>query len=100
MCNSGWVGGLITIHVKARLDTFRSECQLAGNKVNDPNTSQKIYWKIINTYYSSHKCRAPKIPPLLVNNVFILSCRDKAKSFNDFFRISAGLSLIVIHYPH
>ena len=40
---------------KARLDTFRSECQLAvdnaklsyltdlGNKVNGPNTSQKIY---------------------------------------------------------
>ena len=45
---------------KARLDTFRSECQHAienakssyltnlGNKVNDPNTSQKSYWKIIN----------------------------------------------------
>ena len=32
-----------------------------------------------------NKSRAPKIPPLLVNNVFILHCRDKAKSFNDFF---------------
>ena len=44
----------------ARLDTFRSECQLAvenaklsyltnlGNKVNDPNISEKSYWKIIN----------------------------------------------------
>ena len=29
--------------------------------------------------------RAPKIPPLLANNVFILNCRDKAKLFNDFF---------------
>ena len=80
---------------KDRLDTFRSECQLAvdnaklsyltslGNKVNDPTTSQKCYWKIINR--AMNKCRAPKIPPLLVNNVFILSCRDKAKIFNDFF---------------
>ena len=95
---------------KARLDTFRSECQLAvdneklsyltnlGNKMNDPNTSQKIYWKIINRVMN--KCRAPKIPPLLVNNVFILNWRDTAKSFNDFFRISAGLSLIVVRYPH
>ena len=77
---------------KARLDTFRSECQQAienakssyltnlGNKVNDPNTSQKSYWKIINRVMN--KCRAPKIPPLL--NVFILNCRENAKIFNDF----------------
>ena len=62
---------------KARLDTFRSECQLAvenaklsyltnlGNKVNDPNSSQKSYWKIINRVMN--KYRAPKLPPLLVN---------------------------------
>ena len=72
---------------KARLDTFQSECKLAvenaklsyltdlGNKVNDPNTSKKSYWKIISRVMN--KCRAPKIPPLLVNNVFILNCRDK-----------------------
>ena len=95
---------------KARLDTFRSECQLAvenakssyltnlGNKVNDPNTSQKSYWKIINRVMN--KCRAPKIPPLLVNNVFILNCRIKAHISNDVFRISASLSVIVVHYPH
>ena len=80
---------------KDRLDNFRSECKLAvdnakvsyltnlGNKVNDPSTSQKSYWKIINR--AMNKCRAPKIPPLLVNNVFVLSCKDKAKIFNDFF---------------
>ena len=45
---------------KNRLDTFREECQVAvekvktdylknlGNKLNDTNTSQKSYWKIIN----------------------------------------------------
>ena len=47
------------IEDKVRLDAFRIECQQAvesaklayltnlGNKVNDPNTSQKSYWKII-----------------------------------------------------
>ena len=30
-----------------------------------------------------NKCRAPKIPPLLVNNVFILNCREKAKKINE-----------------
>ena len=54
-----------------------------GNKVNDSNTPQKSYWKIINRVMN--KCRAPKIPPLLINNVFILNCREKAKIFNDFF---------------
>ena len=80
---------------KARLDEFRRECHQAvedaklsyltnlGNKVNDPNTSQKSYWKIINRVMN--KSRASKIPPLLVNNVFILNCREKAKIFNDFF---------------
>ena len=65
---------------RERLDTFRMECHKAvesakltylknlGNKVNDPSTSQKSYWKIINRVMN--KCRAPKIPPLLVNNVY------------------------------
>ena len=73
---------------KYRLDTFRIECQLTylttlENKVNDPSTSQKSYWKIINRV--RNKCRAPKIPSLLVNDVFILNCCEKAKLFNDFF---------------
>ena len=32
-----------------------------------------------------NKCRAPKIPPLLANNLFILNCKEKAKHCNDFF---------------
>ena len=48
------------IEDKDMLDTFRLECQQAvdtakmtylknsGNKVNDPSTTQKSYWKIIN----------------------------------------------------
>ena len=80
---------------KVRLDAFCTECHKAveiailtyvhniGNKVNDPSTCQKVYWKIINRLMN--KCRAPKIPPLLVNNMFILNCSDKAKLFNYFF---------------
>ena len=41
------------------------------------------HWKIISRIMN--KCRAPKIPPLLVNNLFILNCRDKARYFNDYF---------------
>ena len=54
-----------------------------GNKVNDPSTTQKSYWKIINRVMN--KCRAPKIPPILVNNIFILNCSEKAKLFIDYF---------------
>ena len=62
---------------------LRSYLTNLGNKANDPSTYQKLYWKIINRVMN--KCRAPKIPPLLVNNVFILNCREKAKIFNDLF---------------
>ena len=92
---------------KVRLDTFRSECQQAvetaklsyltalGNKVNDPNTSQKTYWKIINRVMN--KCRAPKVPPLLVNNLFILNCKEKARHFNDFFSHQFFFFLFFMH---
>ena len=51
------------------------------NKANNPNTYQKSFWKIINRVMN--KCKASKIPPLLVNNLFILNCREKARYFND-----------------
>jgi len=80
---------------KIRLDLFRIECQEGikaakslylsnlGKKANDPYTSQKSYWKIINKVMN--KCRAPKIPPILVNSVFVLASSVKARLFNDFF---------------
>ena len=66
---------------KVRLDNFRKECQEAveiakltylanmGKKLRNHNTNQKSYWKIINKVMN--KCKAPKIPPLLVNNIFV-----------------------------
>ena len=81
---------------KIRLDNFRKECQDAveiakltyltnmGNRLNNPNTSQKSYWKIINKVMN--KCKAPRIPPLRINNMFI-HCREKAKLFTEFFSL-------------
>ena len=80
---------------KVRLGNVRTECQEAvevaklnyltgmGDKLSNPNTSRKSYWKTINKVMN--KCKAPKTPPLLVNNLFILNCRQKTKLFTDFF---------------
>ena len=51
--------------------------------MNDPCTSQKPNWKIIKRVMN--KCRTPKIPPLLVDKVFVLNCAENSKVFNDFF---------------
>ena len=53
------------------------------DKLNNPNTSQKSYWEIIIRVMN--KCRAPKIPPLLINNLFILNCKEKAQYLKQFF---------------
>ena len=95
---------------KIRLDAFRIECQQAvetaklsyltnlGNKVNNPGTSQKSYWKIINRVMN--KCRALKIPPLLVNNLFILNCREKRNISTNISHNSAILLSIIVYYPY
>ena len=51
--------------------------------MNNPDTSQKSDWEIIDRVMNNS--RAPEIPPLLVNNVFVLNCGEKAKVFNGFF---------------
>ena len=69
-----------------RLDAFLIESQQAaesaklayltnlGNKFNDSNTSQSLIGRLLRVM---NKCRAPKIPPLLVNNIFILNCKKR-----------------------
>ena len=79
---------------KLAVDIFREDCELKiqiaksnylklGNKLIDPNTSQTSYWKIINKVIN--KCKAPKIPPLLVNNKNIINCKEKAEMFAMYF---------------
>ena len=46
-----------------------------------------------------NKCRAPKIPPLLVNNLFIINCREEARYFNDDFHNDVNLLSIIVYYP-
>ena len=93
---------------KVKLNAFRLECQHAvensklsyltalGNKGNIHNTSQKSYWKIIHRVMN--KCIAPKIPPLVVNNLYVVSCIEKAKPFNDFFSHQCKSIIVCYHY--
>ena len=62
-----------------------------GNKLNDPDTTPRNYWKIIHRVMN--KSRAPKILPILSSGKFILSCADKATIFNDFFSNQCKLIL-------
>ena len=80
---------------KLRLENFRNECKQAieaaklsylanlGNKLNDPGTSPKCYWKLIHRMMN--KSRAPRIPPLLVGSSLIINPTEKAKNINEFF---------------
>ena len=54
-----------------------------GERLINPNTSQKSYWKMINRVMN--KCKAPKIPPILKNGRFIINCKAKAGEFIIFF---------------
>ena len=80
---------------KIRLDNFRIEVQQAvddakkayvsslGNKLHNQGTNGKAYWRIINNVLNRSK--APKIPPLLIDNKFIIDCKEKASLFTKFF---------------
>ena len=77
------------------LDLHRKECNDAieksknnyllnlGNKMADKNIGQKAYWKIVNNLLN--KCKAPRIPPLLIAAKIVSSCKEKASHFNNFF---------------
>ena len=80
---------------KTRLDNFRIEVQQViedaktsymvklGHKLYNQQTHGKTYWKIINKVLN--KSKAPKIPPLLVGNKFIIQCKEKATLLINFF---------------
>ena len=95
---------------KVRLEKFRKQCQelielhksryiqKLGKRLADPTTSQKCYWKAFNKVIN--KCKAPKIPPLLVNNKFIIDCKEKANLFTKYFseqcKIITNISVLPI----
>ena len=53
-----------------------------ANKLNDPKTGPKTYWKIIKTFLNDTKI--PLIPPLLVSNQLVSDFLEKANLFNDY----------------
>ena len=88
---------------KIRLENFRLECQKAiedakkdyltklGNKLHNTHASGKIYWKILNRVMN--KSKSSKIPPILLQNRFILDCKEKANLFTKFFCKQCSLNI-------
>ena len=77
---------------KVRVEAFRQECNTAikkskegyySNIGNKLNTSQNFYWELINRVIN--RCKAPKIPPILVNNVSVFNAKDEATEFIKYF---------------
>ena len=80
---------------KIRLDEKLNYCRMLidrakqsylsnlGNKLNNPLTGPKKYWKILNVFLNKRKI--PLIPPLLHGNNLVIDIIKKATIFNDFF---------------
>ena len=54
-----------------------------GIKLTNQKSSSKTYWKILKQLIN--KSHIPRIPPILENNKFIVSCKEKARMFNEYF---------------
>ena len=82
---------------KVVLDHLRNQCFDAinkskenyfkdlGDKLANPTTGQKMYWKIVNKFLN--KCKVPRIPPLLVDDKYVTNCKEKAALFNNYFSL-------------
>ena len=80
---------------KVSLDIHRKKCAESierskqnyflnlGRKLANNRTGQISYWKIVNNLLN--KCKIPRIPPLLISDKFVTSCKEKAILFNNFF---------------
>ena len=55
-----------------------------GMKLANPETGQKKYWTTLKTIL--RKNIVSRIPPILVDNKFIVEAEEICKLFNDFFR--------------
>ena len=54
-----------------------------ANKLNDPQSSPKTFWKILGTFYNGNK--VPLIPLIIVNDKLISDYEEKANHINKFF---------------
>ena len=55
-----------------------------GRKLANPNTGQKKYWTTLKTIL--RKNIVSRIPPILIDNCFIVEAEEKCNFFNEFFR--------------
>ena len=68
---------------KSILEAKEKYISQLSQKLIDPSTEPKTYWKIINRFVNNKK--TPIIPPLLVNNKIVSNFSEKANLFNKFF---------------
>ena len=68
---------------KSILEAKEKYISQLSQKLIDPSTEPKTYWKIINRFVNNKK--TPIIPPLLVNNKIISNFSEKANLFNKYF---------------
>ena len=54
-----------------------------GTKLSNPNTTIRNYWSIIKRFIAPSAISV--IPPLLINNCYVVNSEEKCKHFNDFF---------------
>ena len=69
--------------IKTILEAKEKYTRQLSQKLSDPSTEPKTYWKIINRFVNNKK--TPMIPPLLVNDKIISNFSEKANLFNKFF---------------
>ena len=67
-----------------------------SQKLIDPSTKLKTYWKVINRFVSNKK--KPMIPPLLVNDKIISNFSEKLILSTNFLFLSAPLWKIIALY--
>ena len=60
-----------------------------SQKLSNKGTSSKAYWSILKTFLNDKKI--PYIPPVLHNNKFVISFKEKAELFNTFFAEQCSL---------
>ena len=68
---------------KSILEAKEKNISQLSQKLIDPSTEPKTYWKIINRFANNEK--TPIIPPLLLNNKILSNFSEKANLFNKLF---------------
>ena len=54
-----------------------------AEKLNEPHIGAKSYWSILNKFM--HKKKIPLIPPILINDSFVMDISKKTHLFNTYY---------------